>query len=360
VSDAPMIVWLDGGGDTSSRVLGGKFSSLAEMTQAGFAVPGGFGITTAAYEAFLEHNALHEELRAALAGLDRSDLVAVEALSERLAARIADAPLPPALESAIADAYAQLAERMGDAELPVAVRSSGVSEDLAGASFAGQYDTYLWIVGAAAVVEHVKRCWTGLFGPQVLTYQPTDGMAAGTTGMCVGVQAMVPARAAGVMFTLDPVSGDRSKIVIEACWGLGEGVVSGDVTPDRFRVDKVTLELLASELAVKESMHAFDPATGAVTLRAVPEDRREQACLAEENVSELATLAKRIERHRGAPQDIEWAVDDDDRVHVLQVRPETVWSQRPARTVTGATGGRAVDRVLAKFMMGLPKGGDGA
>jgi pyruvate,water dikinase len=123
-------------------------------------------------------------------------------------------------------------------------------------------------------------------------------------------------------------------------------------------VDKVTLELLASELAVKESMHAFDPASGTVTLRDVPADERELACLQDTTVVELATLAKRIERHRGAPQDIEWAVDDDARVHVLQVRPETVWSQRPARTVTGGGSSRAVDRVLAKFM--APTGGDEA
>jgi pyruvate,water dikinase len=358
VSPTPMIVWLDDTGDTSARVLGGKFSSLAEMTQAGFAVPGGFGITTAAYEAFVEHNGLEAVLRDETAALDTGDLEAVEALSARLTARILEAPLPPELETAIADAYATLAERMGNAELPVAVRSSGVSEDLAGASFAGQYDTYLWVMGREAVAEHVKRCWSGLFGPQVLTYRPQDGMDTAGAGMCVGVQAMVPARAAGVMFTLDPVTGDRSKIVIEACWGLGEGVVSGDVTPDRFRVDKVTLEMLASELAVKESMHAFDPASGTVTLRDVPADRRELACLADTTVVELATLAKRIEKHRGAPQDIEWAVDDDARVHVLQVRPETVWSQRPARTVTGSGSSRAVDRVLAKFMS--PTGGDGA
>jgi pyruvate,water dikinase len=353
-----VIVWLDDTGDTSSRVLGGKFSSLAEMTAAGFAVPPGFGITTAAYEAFVEHNDLAAELAEATAGLDRADLQAVEAVSARLTERIEAAPLPPALEAAIAEAYAALGERRGDAGLPVAVRSSGVSEDLAGASFAGQYDTYLWVVGAEALAAHVRKCWCGLFGPQVLTYHGSEGAGAGATGMCVGVQAMVPAKAAGVMFTLDPVSGDRSKIVIEACWGLGEGVVSGDVTPDRFRVDKVTLELLAGEVAVKEQEHVFDAGTGGVALRDVPAERREVSCLGDAVVTELAALGKRIERHRGAPQDIEWAVDAADGVHVLQVRPETVWSSRPARSVTAGAPGSAVDRVLAKFMPATPAGGD--
>jgi pyruvate,water dikinase len=251
VSPTPLIVWIDDDtADTSARVLGGKFSSLAEMTAAGFAVPGGFGVTTAAWEAFVEHNGLAEDLRTRTAGLDTTDLEAVEALSAGIAATIEAAPLPPALEAAIAEAYAVLAERLGDAGLPVAVRSSGVSEDLAGASFAGQYDTYLWVMGVESLLAHVKKCWAGIFGPQVLTYQPQGGMDVSSAGMCVGIQAMVQARAAGVMFTLDPVSGDRSKIVLEACWGLGEGVVSGDVTPDRFRVDKVTLELLATEVSV--------------------------------------------------------------------------------------------------------------
>ena len=351
MSDTPMIVWLDGDGDTSSRVLGGKFSSLAEMTAAGFAVPGGFGITTAAWAAFTGHNDLAYEFREATANLDTSDLAAVEAVSARIAARIDAAPLPPEIEAAIAEAYAELERRMGTTDLPVAVRSSGVSEDLEGASFAGQYDTYLWITGTAALLEHVKRCWAGIYGPQVLSYKP-QGAAIENAGMCVGVQAMVAARAAGVMFTLDPVNGDRSKIVVEACWGLGEGVVSGDVTPDRFRVDKVTLELLSSEASPKLQEHAFDAASGKVVLRDVPEERREVLCLSEANVAELATLGKKIEKHRKAPCDIEWAVDDADRVHVLQVRPETVWSSRPAKSVTGGASAKGVDRVLAKFRTG--------
>lgn len=351
MTDIPMIVWLDSGGDTSSRVLGGKFSSLAEMTTAGFAVPNGFGITTAAWQAFVEHNDLAGELGQATAGLDSDDLDAVEAVSARIAERIDASPFPRELETEITAAYAQLQEQMGTDPLPVAVRSSGVSEDLEGASFAGQYDTYLWIMGPEALLRHVKRCWSGIFGPQVLTYHP-QGVAVGEAGMCVGVQAMVAAKAAGVMFTLDPLNGDRSKIVLEACWGLGEGVVSGDVTPDRFRVDKVTLELLSTEVADKASEHAFDPDRGEVVLRDVEADRRELVCLGEATVRELAELGKRIERHRGAPCDIEWAVDADDTVHVLQVRPETVWSSKPARSVTGSGAARGVDRVLAKFMTG--------
>jgi pyruvate,water dikinase len=157
-----------------------------------------------------------------------------------------------------------------------------------------------------------------------------------------------------VMFTLDPVSGDRSKIVIEACWGLGEGVVSGDVTPDRFRVDKITLEVLARELADKDVEHRLDPEAGEVRLLEVPQERRGVACLADEQIVAIATEAKRIERRRQAPMDIEWAVDEHGRVHVLQVRPETVWSRRPQKRVV-EPGERAMDRVLATFMPSPPK-----
>jgi pyruvate,water dikinase len=357
VVDAPAIRWIDDEG-CSPADLGGKVSSLAELTAAGFAVPPAFGITTAAFRRFAEAAGLPARVAAIRGTLDTGDLAAVERASAQIAGLIDAAEMPAALEAEIRDAYARLEERAGD-WVPVAVRSSGVNEDLEGASFAGQYDTYLWIRGADDVLAHVRRCWAGLFNPAVLTYRPGDAVDAADAddgdalpGMCVGVQVMVRARSAGVMFTLDPLSGDRSTIVIESCWGLGEGVVKGDVTPDRHRVDKVTLELLESEIASKLQEHRFDAARGEVVLADVPGDRRDASCLETEQVIRLAELAKRIERHREAPQDIEWAVDQGGNVRVLQVRPETVWSHRPAKSVIGAGGTRGVDRVLAKFMTG--------
>jgi pyruvate,water dikinase len=197
----------------------------------------------------------------------------------------------------------------------------------------------------------VRRCWAGLFGPQVLTYNPGGQSAAlDDLAMCVGVQQMVDARAAGVMFTLDPVTGDRSKIVLEGCWGLGEGVVKGDVTPDRFRVDKVTLELLKREISPKPEEYRFD-GEGEVRLMPVDAELVEQPCLDDEHVIELATLAKRIERHRGAPQDIEWAVEQGGAVRVLQVRPETVWAAKAAAKPAVASSTNAVASVLG-YMSG--------
>lgn len=353
----PFVVWFEDAAADSSSLVGGKCASLAEMVQSGFGVPPGFAVTTNAYWSFMGQDRLLESARQIRAELRPDDLEAVEQASAEITAKIECTPMPPVVADALRGAYAELSTRAGTENVPVAVRSSGVAEDLAGASFAGQYETYLWVTGPDEVIDHVRRCWTGLFGPQVLTYRP-EGEAPDydERGMGVAVQQMVMPRAAGVMFTLDPVTGDRSKIVIEGSWGLGEAVVSGEVTPDRFRVDKVTLELLERQLSSKEREYRFQPGDG-VRPREVASERRETACLEDEHVIALATLAKRIEQHRKVPQDIEWAVGEDGRVHVLQVRPETVWSRR--KTASIASGASALDLVMGKFMVGAPGAGPG-
>lgn len=346
---APHVLWLDDAAAPGNRVLGGKFGSLAEMTAAGFAVPPGFGITTDAYRTFLDASGLADEARALQDRAAQAELPEVSALSAAFTAKLEAAPLPVELEAAVRECYAELERRSGVTGLPVAVRSSGEAEDLAGASFAGQYDTFLWICGADDVLRFVRRCWAGMFGTAVLTYRPDPGSPPPSDlGICVGVQQMVDARTAGVMFTLDPVTGDRSKIVLEGVWGLGEGVVSGDLTPSRYVVDKVTFEILKREITPQDRQHRFDEATAAVGLVPVPEEQREQSPLTDEHIVALAQLAKRIERHRGAPQDIEWAVAEDEDVHVLQVRPETVWSRRAAEAPIAAPKS-ALDHVLARF-----------
>jgi pyruvate,water dikinase len=350
------VLWIDEPG-ASTELVGGKVSSLAEMTAAGFTVPPGFGVTTEAFAGFAAAAGLPVRIAAICSELDSADVAAVERASAEIAALIEAAALPEALENDIRAAYARLEERAG-AGVPVAVRSSGVNEDLEGASFAGQYDTYLWICGADDVLRHVRRCWSGLFNSALLTYRP-DGVEAVAAdelpGMGVGVQQMARSRSAGVMFTLDPVSGDRSKIAIESCWGLGEGVVKGDVTPDRHRIDKVTLEVLEREVNEQLEEYRFDPDTGAVGLLEIEEQRRGEGSITEREALAIAELGKQVERRRGAPQDIEWAIDDDGTLHLLQARPETVWAARHAAGVEGGEG-KAVDRVLSTF---LAAGGHG-
>ncbi len=358
---SPLVLWIDDPAAVGNPLLGGKFASLAEMTAGGFAVPPGFGITTAAYRYFLESAGLAERARTARTEAVGADLSRVQEISAELAAAIETAPLPADLERAIRDAYAELERRTGRSGLPVAVRSSGESEDLAGASFAGQYETFLWISGADDVLRHVRKCWAGMFGPAVLTYRPDAGseVAAADHGICVGVQQMVEARAAGVMFTLDPVTGDRSKVVIEGCWGLGEGVVSGGVTPSRYVVDKVTFEVLKRDPSPQDVQYRFDPAVGAVGPVPVEGDRCGVACLDDAQVHALAQLAKQVERHRGAPHDIEWAVSESGIVHLLQARPETVWSRRQVEQLVGERKS-AVGHVLSRFAgMGVVRGGGG-
>lgn len=352
------ILWIDEPGASAAQ-LGGKVNSLAEMTEAGFAVPLAFGVTTDAFAQFAAASGLTARINAIRAGLDVGDVAAVDAAAEQIAQLIEQAPMPPALADAIRGAYAELERRAGDG-VPVAVRSSGVNEDLEGASFAGQYDTYLWIQGADDVIHHVRRCWSGLFNAAVLTYRPNDavdgdggGAADELPGMAVGVQQMARARTAGVMFTLDPISGDRSKIVIESCWGLGEGVVKGDVTPDRHRVDKVAMEIREREIGDQSHEYRFDADAGEVVLAEIEGDRGAQPSLSEAEVLAIAELGRRVERHRGAPQDLEWAIDQDGALHLLQARPETIWSAKQAAGVSTGDEGGAVDRVMATFLGGF-------
>lgn len=350
MTDAPLILWLDDPRAAGNGLLGGKLSSLAAMTATGVAVPPGFGVTTAAYRAFMASADLAEEARRIRELAPTLDLSDIKSATAGLIERLMTEPLPEGLEAQIRDAYAELERRTGVADAPVAVRSSGESEDLAGASFAGQYETFLWICGADAVIRNMRACWAGMFGEAVLSYRPDGQTIAATSdfGICVGVQLMVEARAAGVMFTLDPINGDRSKIVLESCWGLGEGVVKGDVTPSQFTVDKVTFEITKRKLSSQTEEYRFDPTVGGVALVAIEAERQDQPCVSEDEVVALAKLAKQLEQTRGEPQDVEWALSKRGEVWALQARPETVWSQKaPERLVV--TKQSPVNHVLARL-----------
>jgi pyruvate,water dikinase len=313
------VLWLEECGTDAAPLVGGKAVGLGHLVRLGHRVPPGFAVTTAAY-------------REALAGGGRP------------------ATVGDGLAAEIAAAYRRLGGP-GDHEPPVAVRSSATAEDTAEASFAGEHDTYLWVRGAEAVAGHVTRCWASLFTPRAVAYRarlgiPDDGIAMG-----VVVQAMVPAEAAGVLLTLDPLTGDRSQVTIEAAWGLGTAVVEGEVTPDRFAVDKVTGELRSRSVGEKAFAYRFDPAAGRVGRVEVPEADRARPCLDDAEVAELARLGKRVEQALGVPQDVEWAVSPTGsaggrQLWLLQARPETVWSRRPRRAVV-PPGASVMDRMLS-------------
>ena len=296
--------------------VGGKSAHLGDLTRAGFPVPPGFAVTTAAFEAVVASRA--EELTA---GIDPEDVEALEAKAAEARTVVEGLDVPDEIFAAIAAAYAEL----GDDE-PVAVRSSAVAEDAADASFAGMQSTYLWLCGADEVLAGVRRCWASYFNAEALAYRAQHGGAA---GMSVAVQAMVDARVAGVMFTLNPVSGDPSSIAIDASYGLGVTVVGGDVTPDSFLVSKVTREIVRTEIGTKEVECLRDPEGGGTLMRDVDKERRSRPCLAPEEVAQLAELGRGVERHYGRAQDVEWAIGRrGGRPSLLQARPETVWSQK--------------------------------
>ncbi|MBV9324889.1 MAG: PEP/pyruvate-binding domain-containing protein [Chloroflexi bacterium] len=326
----PHILWLAECTSDREPWVGGKASGLGALLRAGLQVPPGFAITTSAYREHVAHNRLAGELERLLA--DCQTFAAQQRGAEEIRGLFEASRPTPALADAILAAYAELGAGRSPEPLPVAVRSSATGEDSATASFAGQQDTYLWILGGDEVLRHVVRCWASLFSAQAIAYRqqlhtPVDDLAMG-----VVVQRMVPSEAAGVMLTLDPITGDRSGIFIEAAFGLGAAVVNGEVDPDRFVIGKEPLTIRSRTIGVKSVAYRFDPAAQGTRREEIQAHLQAQPCMSDAEVLQIATLGKRMEHAMGRPQDIEWAigpgVDGQRQVYLLQARPETVWSQK--------------------------------
>jgi pyruvate,water dikinase len=330
------ILWFENYQPADAPVLGGKNASLGTMLSAGLPVPPGFGVSADCYRKTLADGGLTGQLDALIAAVDPRDPASVAAAGTRARALIGSVPMPADLGGAIRSCYAELCARCGSGDVPVAVRSSATCEDQPDASFAGEHDTYLWVRGGDAVADAVLRCWASLFTDRGIAYRLERGYGRASVAMSVGVQQMVRPRAAGVAFTLNPLDGDRSQIAIDASWGFGEAVVSGEVTPDNFLVDKVMGTVTRRTISAKITEYRL---TDGDTVVAVPveESRQSVPCLADDEILAVARLARRAEKHYRCPQDVEWAIDAaSDEVLLLQSRPETVWSRRarPAATCT--------------------------
>jgi len=307
------------------RTVGGKGGSLGELTRAGIAVPPGFVVRTSAFERFLEALEHEEAIRARVAVLDSHDLDGITALSEQVRSRLENAVLPEELYSEVLAAHAGLCSDGLDS--PVAVRSSATTEDSEDASFAGLQDTYLWVKGPEATLHSVRSCWASIYSVPSISYRRKHRMPEHGVAMAVVVQRMVDARTAGVMFTRSPLTGDRSVITIEAAWGLGSSVVSGEVTPDRFVIAKITGEISVRDISDKHVQHL--PAVhGGVEEVETPHEMRRTPSLRDEELVALRDIGRKVERHYGRPQDIEWAIDHNGKIFLLQSRPETVWSSK--------------------------------
>ncbi|HTV78374.1 MAG TPA: PEP/pyruvate-binding domain-containing protein [Steroidobacteraceae bacterium] len=326
-NDSALVGWFADLSLADRPQVGGKGGSLGELARAGIDVPPGFVVKTAAFEGFLAFAEREAPLRALVEGIDPDDLSGVAALSRRLRARIESAPLPRELADAIGRAYDKLNATHHGA---VAVRSSATTEDAVDASFAGLQDTYLWVPSLAETLDRVRSCWGSLYSVESITYRRRHGFAERDVAMAVVVQTMVDARTAGVMFTRSPLTGDRSVMAIEGSWGLGSAVVGGEVTPDRWVVGKITGEISVREISDKQICHVPMEAGGTRSV-AVEESRRQAPCMSDAELDALRLIGRRVERHYGRPQDIEWAVDrHTGAILLLQSRPETVWSSREA------------------------------
>ncbi len=312
--------------------VGGKCASLGAMIKADAPVPPGFAVTVEAYSALLDQNGLRDRISEEISQIDQSSVTSEAEHGEALRDMILAELIPAEIETAVRQAYDELCQANNSTELPVAVRSSATAEDLPNASFAGQQDTYLWIMGAEAVIEHVHKCWASLFTNRAIAYRHDQGFKHEQVLMAVAVQKMVNSRAAGVAMTLNPVNGDRSKVVIDASFGLGEAVVSGEVTPDNFVVDKIILEPVSQKISPKHIEIIPDFANKCVVTKPVEPARQTLPSLNRDEVLAVAAIAKRAEKFYGTPQDVEWAIDPEleapNNVVVLQSRPETVWTQK--------------------------------
>ena len=298
-------------------VAGGKAANLGELVRAGFPVPPGFCVTTAAYDMVATDTGLESTL-AALAAADAGDTERLAELAAEARSRLTGASVPDVLGQAIEEAYGEL----GDGEpVPVAVRSSATAEDLPGASFAGQQDTYLNVVGVGSVLDAVQRCWASLWTDRAVSYRATKGIDPRGVRLAVVVQRMVDASVAGVLFTANPVTGKRHQAVIDASSGLGEAVVSGAVNPDHFVANTATGEIVERRLGDKRV--AIVAGAGGGTERVELAADEQGASLSDGQILALAKLGWRVEEHYGAPQDTEWAIDGDGRLWLLQARPIT-------------------------------------
>lgn len=334
--------------------LGGKCTSLAIMTSAGMPVPPGFAVTTESYDAVVNDPKLQAHIAEILAGLDADNVADLDHRSAQIRELILTQPVPDEVYNEVHAAYNTLMELCGG-EVPVAVRSSATAEDLPDASFAGQQDTYLWITGETYVLQKIRECWASLYTSRAITYRLANNISDEGLSIAVAVQKMVNSRSSGVAMTIDPSNGDRTKIVIDSSWGLGEMVVSGEVTPDNFLLDKIMMSVVNRIISDKHE-ELVPTGHGSIARKEIEEPRRSSPSLSEEEIIAVAKLAKAAEKHYGSVQDVEWAIDDDlpagQNVLLLQSRPETVWSQKKVETkiVSAGSGIEAITKSMLSSM----------
>jgi pyruvate, water dikinase len=324
--------WFAEIGLTDSASVGGKGASLGELQRAGIRVPPGFVVTASAFYRFIDALDRAEPFRPRLASLSPADQTTIERVCQEVRDRIESTPLPPDVQVAITDAYRTLdsggftGATRNSSDLSVAVRSSATNgrSSVSNAYLAETHATYLSVRGAECVAHAVRSCWASLYDVRSVVHRLCRGLSEATVAMGVVVQRMVNSQCSGVMVTRCRSTGDHSLITIDGSWGLGSSIVSREVVPDRFVVSKITGEIVKRTLSDKRVQHLPDQFAGGVRQEAVPEAHRKIPCLTDAQIAELAQLAKRVERRYGSTQDIDWAIDHDEREpFLLETRTET-------------------------------------
>jgi pyruvate,water dikinase len=346
------IVWYEEVGKDDGALVGGKGANLGELTKAGLPVPPGFIVTADAYFAYLKATGLEQKISSIIEGFDKESTKDLQERAEKIQKLIMETPLPEELSKEVLENYKKLAEKSGTPleKLYVAVRSSATAEDLAGASFAGQQSTYLNVLGDKNVLDSLLKCWASLFGARAIYYREEQGFGQLEVGIAVPIQQMVDSQAAGVMFTVDPSNNDLNHISIEAAYGLGEVVVLGAVTPDRYLVDKKTLEITSKEIFKQEWMLTRESGSSDtddlsdLKKASIPvaAELQEKQKITDEQIVELAKLALKIEEHYGKPQDTEWGINNG-QVFMLQSRPVTTLGE-PAEAKEESTSTTASEK----------------
>jgi len=313
---------------------GHKCANLGEMMRIGLPVPPGFVITTEAFDCFLKETAAGEAIDNQLSAFDQNteSIEAYEELSNRLGQIIMAHDIPGKLQESILLAYEALSTKCNTVDVPVAVRYSGGAEDLPTAAFAGQYESYLNIIGNRNLLDKTKACWASLFTARALSYRHKNGLSITDKLMAVIVQRVVKARSAGVAFTALPTTGDPKWIMMEGNWGTAESVVQGAVNPDKCFVSKETLTVEEMRISQKLMQYSLD---GAGTREEeIPIHQQSAPCFSEEEAIRIAELAKQVEAHYGSPQDIEWVIERDlpfpTSIFLVQTRPITALQRKSA------------------------------
>jgi len=329
------IKWFEELSKEDVPLVGGKGANLGEMTRAGIPVPPGFCVTAEAYKYFVENvkvedgRTLQEWIMDVISKTNVDDSKQLQENTAKIREKIISLPMPEEIAEEIKQAYRELSQRFKKEEVYVAVRSSATAEDLPDASFAGQQETYLDIIGAEDVIKHVQKCWASLWTARATFYREKQGFDHMKVYLSAVVQKMVNSEKSGVMFTANPVTNNRNEIMINASWGLGEAVVSGSVTPDEYIVEKGTWKIKEKFIAKKEVMVVRNPETGKGTVYVKVADYLgpewvEKQALTDDQIIEVAKMGAKIEEHYGWPQDIEWAYDKDDgKLYIVQSRPVT-------------------------------------